>query len=359
MKKKSLPRHITQWVSLLLVTSGIFFYSGCSKDDDKTSETCSDGIQNQGETGVDCGGPCSVCPTCSDGIQNQGETGIDCGGPCSPCPLSARDSAAWDYNTNYLGSAVTYAQLGWTGDDANCIAGSVPLSTDQKVIKRINYFRRIVGLNDNTTLDTTLYQKYREAALMMKANNALSHTPPTSWYCYTTLGYQGANTSNLALGAHAADAVTLFINDYGTNNFSAGHRRWILHSAKTKFSYGTTDYSMSLGVIGLAGGNTQIPEYIAYPPSGYIPRQLVFGRWSFGIPGGGFNSANVIMTGPSGSVSLTVNTVVNGYGDNTIVWEPSGINTTSSSDITYHVTISGITGAPNSSYSYDVTIINP
>ncbi|MEP6795152.1 MAG: GEVED domain-containing protein [Saprospiraceae bacterium] len=51
--------------------------------------TCSDGIQNQGETGIDCGGPCQPCPpgaTCSDGIQNQGETGIDCGGPCQPCP---------------------------------------------------------------------------------------------------------------------------------------------------------------------------------------------------------------------------------------------------------------------------------
>ncbi len=53
--------------------------------------TCSDGIQNQGETGVDCGGPCPACaaaPTCSDGIQNQGETGIDCGGPCAACPPS-------------------------------------------------------------------------------------------------------------------------------------------------------------------------------------------------------------------------------------------------------------------------------
>ncbi len=48
--------------------------------------TCSDGIQNQGETGVDCGGPCAACPTCNDGIQNQGETGIDCGGPCVACP---------------------------------------------------------------------------------------------------------------------------------------------------------------------------------------------------------------------------------------------------------------------------------
>ncbi len=48
--------------------------------------SCSDGIQNQGETGVDCGGPCTPCFTCSDGIQNQGETGIDCGGPCPACP---------------------------------------------------------------------------------------------------------------------------------------------------------------------------------------------------------------------------------------------------------------------------------
>jgi hypothetical protein len=48
--------------------------------------TCSDGIQNQGETGIDCGGPCAPCATCNDGIQNQGETGVDCGGPCAPCP---------------------------------------------------------------------------------------------------------------------------------------------------------------------------------------------------------------------------------------------------------------------------------
>lgn len=52
--------------------------------------TCSDGIQNGSETGVDCGGPdcpsCPVEPTCTDGIQNGSETGVDCGGPdCAPC----------------------------------------------------------------------------------------------------------------------------------------------------------------------------------------------------------------------------------------------------------------------------------
>ena len=58
--------------------------------------TCTDGIQNGNETGVDCGGPdCTPCvtpPTCDDGIQNGNETGVDCGGPdCAPCSTGGTD----------------------------------------------------------------------------------------------------------------------------------------------------------------------------------------------------------------------------------------------------------------------------
>ncbi|MBN2052004.1 hypothetical protein JW756_00700 [Candidatus Woesearchaeota archaeon] len=71
-------------------------------------ESCSDGIRNQDETNVDCGGTCggywydggchsspktisnngsnNTVPvnkaTCSDGIRNQDETNVDCGGKC-------------------------------------------------------------------------------------------------------------------------------------------------------------------------------------------------------------------------------------------------------------------------------------
>ena len=74
--------------------------------------TCSDGVRNSNETGVDCGGklncpPCAsgqgckapsdclggvcwagVCeaPSCTDGVINGSETGVDCGGPCEACP---------------------------------------------------------------------------------------------------------------------------------------------------------------------------------------------------------------------------------------------------------------------------------
>ena len=55
----------------------------CENDPYCVGIRCGDGLQNQGETGIDCGGPCSPCPaTCTDGIKNQGETVTDCGGPC-------------------------------------------------------------------------------------------------------------------------------------------------------------------------------------------------------------------------------------------------------------------------------------
>ena len=45
--------------------------SGCINDDHcKQGEKCYDE---------------SCVPTCEDGIQNQNETGIDCGGPCPAC----------------------------------------------------------------------------------------------------------------------------------------------------------------------------------------------------------------------------------------------------------------------------------
>jgi endo-1,4-beta-D-glucanase Y len=55
-----------------------------------TTPTCSDGVQNQNETGVDCGGACTTtCPTCADGVKNGDEVGVDCGGSCNACASCA------------------------------------------------------------------------------------------------------------------------------------------------------------------------------------------------------------------------------------------------------------------------------
>ncbi len=78
--------------------------------------TCTDGIQNGNETGIDCGGPdctpCAVASTCTDGIQNGNETGIDCGGPdCAPCsePLTCEPPS----NVTSTVTGSTSALISW------------------------------------------------------------------------------------------------------------------------------------------------------------------------------------------------------------------------------------------------------
>ena len=53
----------TPFCSVVNYSSGtlVFNVSGFSTYVSEESPTCSDGIQNQGEAGVDCGGPCSAC----------------------------------------------------------------------------------------------------------------------------------------------------------------------------------------------------------------------------------------------------------------------------------------------------------
>lgn len=88
--------------------------------------SCSDGVRNGDETGVDCGGgTCAArCPvdgrcevsgdclsrvcigrlciaaSCTDGINNGDETGRDCGGPCAGCGLGEACLATTDCNAD-------------------------------------------------------------------------------------------------------------------------------------------------------------------------------------------------------------------------------------------------------------------
>ncbi len=70
---------------LLLVSGLLFSFYSCDKPE---PISCEDGIMNQNEEGVDCGGNCAPCNNgfpCDDGILNGTEIGVDCGGECLPC----------------------------------------------------------------------------------------------------------------------------------------------------------------------------------------------------------------------------------------------------------------------------------
>lgn len=69
--------------------------------------TCQDNKRNQGEEGIDCGGPCKSCATCNDGIRNQGEQNIDCGGPCPQCRIRLQE-VAFNWNLLILASSALF-----------------------------------------------------------------------------------------------------------------------------------------------------------------------------------------------------------------------------------------------------------
>ncbi|MBW7845424.1 MAG: CAP domain-containing protein [Bacteroidia bacterium] len=286
----------------------------------------------------------------------------------------AREQAVKNYNELYLASAV--ASYNWDGNTSTCNPGTVTQDVYDKVLLRVKYFRATAGLsNAMLTMDADLSAKCQQQALMTLANNnKLSHTPDSTWKCYTADGALAAAKSNIAYGRQNVENIDLFIEDPGTGNEKVGHRRWILFSNASKLGFGCTQSSAALWVINSVSNwnlPAGTPDFIAWPAKGFIPKQVVYPRWSFAVPVNkypfqvDFSNAVVSMSDQSGnSISLNIiyrTAISSGYvGDNTIVWEPSGINLTSNSDVKYTVNISGVkVNGESKNYSYDVNIINP
>lgn len=276
------------------------------------------------------------------------------------CP---RATMVNNYNTVYLGSSVSDTELAWTGNSSTCTAGTISTLSKTKTLNRINYFRQLVGLPGNITFDPALNTKCQEAALMMRANNQLSHSPPTSWLCYTADGALAASKSNISGGGsssyHSAATISGQMNDGGTSNTACGHRRWILYTGANVFGLGSTLTSSVLWVVDISGPSTNI-NYIAYPSAGFFPAPLIptSGRWSFGKDDADFTNATVQMTDNAGAVVSTIlEPLANGYGDNTLVWKPTGIITISQTDLAYTVNVNNvIVSGASQNFSYVVKI---
>ncbi len=276
---------------------------------------------------------------------------------------------------------------GWTGNLATCNAGTTSAAYEAATLQAINYFRAMAGLPDNITFNPTLNAKDQQAALMMNAQGQLSHFPSPSFACYTADGAEAAGKSNIALGIAGASAVAGYIEDSGSNNTAVGHRRWLLYPPQAVMGTGSTT-GLKQVVIGgqtfnINGGNAiwvigntttrpTNPEFVAWPPAGFVPRQVAYPRWSFSLNRDAFSAnapnfagATVTMTRNGQNVPLTLlpqdNSVNGTFGDFTIVWEPQGLNHFAGMpDTTYHVVISNvIVGGTARTFSYDVTVIDP
>nr|AYC79484.1 tryptophan synthase alpha chain [uncultured bacterium] len=114
---------------------------------------CTDGIANEGESDVDCGGPCKKCKVmqkcngagdcqsgiclmgtcmassiCSDGMRDGDETDVDCGGSCAACGFGAGCTQPGDCKSSSCTAGQCAALMPMLGDWRNVNVGKQPLS---------------------------------------------------------------------------------------------------------------------------------------------------------------------------------------------------------------------------------------
>lgn len=283
--------------------------------------------------------------------------------------LTERDLAVKDYEENYIASFCADPQ--WTGSVTGCQEGTISQEAKTKVLQRLNYFRRICGLSDNLTENTSQHVMCQKASLIFKAENNLSHYPPQSWACWSQAGYDAAGKSNIAWGTatsgdfcvHSTYGISGFIEDPGAGNEKVGHRAWFLLPGLNSVGIGSTNSTSCIMWENNFTSGGVAPEFIAYPPKGYVPNSIVYPRWSFSVPGGAnYSGCTVTMTDATGA-TIANNIVHKGVGqpgslpEAQLVWEPQGINLQSSADQTFTITINGVQGAAQATYTYDVTVI--
>ncbi|CAA6816419.1 MAG: Cysteine-rich secretory protein family protein [uncultured Thiotrichaceae bacterium] len=276
------------------------------------------------------------------------------------------------YNSVFLASLNT--PIEWTGDYASCKPGTTSSKFKNSVLTRVNYFRAMVGVPANITLDPALSAKAQQAAFMMSRNKTLSHYPPNTWNCYTTDGHEAASKSNLSLGNYGWNAIASQMRDNGPNNTTVGHRRWIILPQLQKI--GTGDVPSGSGnstanALWVFDGNshserpTTRDHFVAWPTKGFNPYQVVPARWSFSYPNADFSNTTVTMSQNGSDVPVTVETLVNNLGENTIVWRPhdkeaSGTWPQPDNDSRYTVSISNVMiNGTYQDFEYPVTVFDP
>ena len=270
------------------------------------------------------------------------------------------------YHCAYQASENYVANMAWSGNVANGSAGTTSAAFKDDVRRRINFYRAMVGEPADIVFDATKSAKCQKAALMMAANNSLSHYPPTTWTWYTADGYEAAGNSNIGLGTYGPETVNAYVRDDGPNNHTVGHRRWFLYSQAQEMgtgdipASGTYNSANTIWVFGNPKA-APAPRFVAWPNENYVPDSLTPARWSLSYPGANFGSATVTMTQNGINVPVTVvSRTDDGYGDNTIVWQPSGLPASVTSDLPYVVSVTGISGSGiPTSKTYTVTLFDP
>ncbi|MFW5829092.1 MAG: CAP domain-containing protein, partial [Planctomycetota bacterium] len=290
--------------------------------------------------------------------------------PTQSVDPDSRASVASFY-LNTWGDAAGYS-IDWTGSIASCDRGTINSAFREATVLRVNQYRALCGLPP-VGLDLAQSDKCQAAALMFSANDALSHNPPDTWECYSADGDEAAGKSNIAWGSGdngtGIDAVDMYMDDFGGGNIDVGHRRWILYPRLSKVGSGSVPASAGHGsanalwVLGNRTDRPAEPAFVTWPPR-HLPYQLLptSKRWSFTYGGADFTDASVSVSQAGESLSVSVISRNEGFGDKALVFHGNDLPGRSrpATDTAYTISISGVLiGGVSTDFTYEVTIFDP
>lgn len=193
----------------------------------------------------------------------------------------------------------------------------------------------------------------------MQRNNILRHDPPSTLPCWTQEGFDAAANSDVALTA-GMTAIEQYVEG------SWAHRGWVLFPPSVTFGTGSVGYYVNgancLWVFGQFDFSIQpFWGYVAYPPPGYVPYQILPNEWGFSLKDANFSNAKVSVKMGTQTISTTV--VAREpylYGFPCIIFKPSVSFTAGNSDKTLSIKVSDVLlNGQNRTYEYTTTIFDP
>ncbi|MCA2999927.1 MAG: hypothetical protein ING75_15155 [Rhodocyclaceae bacterium] len=309
---------------------------------------------------------------------------------------------------NYAAAATTLdrnAVMNWTGALDGCNPGTTSFDYQNMMLRGLNFARSLVG-NANATMQQQQFTDDAQAAALVQfanyGSNGLSHSPGTSWKCYSTAAARGSQGSQLFVTSDRQRSdLYSFLDDWGASNFDVGHRQILLDSELRFASVGAVGdenfrmYSnvvpgnwSSLAVRGhFSPAPKTEPSIVRWPSAGFFPVEYYpsSSRWSVGCVDCDATRATATATLNGVTIPVTVNPPSNVGGDvfwNTVVFEipsllatlalrASAVNrgiyglfleSTMGSDVVVNVSVKGLrkktTGEVLPDDNYSVTLIN-
>lgn len=133
-------------------------------------------------------------------------------------------------------------------DINNCYAGKLSAKFRNEFLNELNTVRALHGL-PSITYDYAREDEMMQTALILAANNILTHYPEANTNCYSDIGAVGARTSSLEMGVRQnkhdyspAESIINMVHDK-LNLFAGdvGHRLWMLNPFLQKSAYGSVN----------------------------------------------------------------------------------------------------------------------